>query len=1294
MDLKVQDIRQDFLIFVYEQFGDGTWVDQADEIESIVSKMLDSNTSQLQALIDELKALGLKKDKIQSNQTQRYLKNIQNQPEQLFEDKNDETPTDCGSNQSQSFLKLSNQLQDQQTNISKMADMISSYEKLLPIKILQQFHENGFDQVYIRNLLIQENVNKLIQLIKTGSCNCIGFLGDFRVAYKILSFVAPEIIQVDFENEIFDQFDQLVAYTDGNTIFMVFQESKYLLKENSFENNDKALYIRYILDTCQTVVLCLNEESVLNWSEANPFQNNISTKIKFTEDKSHEFILNVLWTVKKQFIPGMKKIVKQFIIKNLKRIKQEQELQQAMQFILQFFIGNNEQIMKIEEIFAKLKDQIKKYQKQCLEKNQLEITNINRQNDFEIVLKQYLDYIDLNPDDVIQNTLIEINQRFKGFCVECTKKKSYFCMQCDNFQITLKKIFQQFEQNIDFNQLKQMSQIQIVDEYKKNQKLFVKNLENKQYEEFIIQVDNITQFLKEKIVDHAINRMENSINNNWVLLKNIQCEFNIQREKILQVLEQQLNDEPKKIIILRPLTNKFASKKNKNIIRTIQNLYDIKLPKEAHSILNYFCFDSEIDYIATYNANSPKEDQKVTIWKIKRNFKGNQQQIFENVFSINSSDVCIHINSKSKQWIVFDNVNMNQAMGEIKQDYSFSQEKSFSNVYASQIKEIEHAIRRVDKCFTLNEIDDKIFIYEKEMQQYYTVSLDINGEMVKMEDLKIRKVFNCLSDKVKVFETDESLKITDSNYLIKFQVNIDRLKYQDFKIIDNQITVMIIVIYQGCNIESYVISNEFENQSISVEQGNQQEVIQKRIGNPCIDSLVESIKNYGQNFTELGCPQQNNLYCLYEQAQPNQQSFNLSKKINQYLNQCFQALQINYQLTYEENQNSCNIEFVAEQIQQFSEKHSQPISIQQLTLLLLTRIPIQISTIKQSNYYPLINGQFWDQQQYQRSESLLKLQDVKKQINFGWFEEVLRSIKKESLYVISIFGRQSVGKSSLLNRMFGTRFGVSVSRCTDGVWLGYTVFQGTQILVLDCEGLFSIKRSKADELKLLQQITLISDISILLVGLEAIDKPFKDLLNNLMLSNKNKRGGAGIYFQGSLEILVKDVNGQNDSNKIQKELAPIQNLKIDTNIHYLYPYYHEGFNNNLKIIRNSIMQNLNKKQQNAEQTLSIFKYSIAQLFLDDDTDIELLQYKLEIKDLTNQFKLAFLDISKLKVVESELQINFTYQQRNKLDQMLIKQNDSFEIEIEEEKEQIKAKVKLRQITNNNIHQSTFLVKNI
>ncbi|KAL4462714.1 hypothetical protein ABPG74_000544 [Tetrahymena malaccensis] len=1321
-----------------------------EELLEILHKKLHPQSDQLEIEANsdskslKKKLMNYPNQKTTQNLSNKQQPNFQNDSNQIFGDKFNEKALDPESIQNKSYLKVTNFFQSNQKT-----EMVHFSEKCEPIKIIQQFYEYSFDQVYVRNKVITQNVNKLLMLIKSGVCNCVGFLGDFRVAYQILTCIVPNLSLVELESDDLDQFDQLVAYTDGSTVFIVYHDTKYFQKENIFENTDRSLYIRNILDTCQTVILCLNEDFVKNWSDFNPFQNKSTTEIKYNNNQfiddfkvskiETQFMKQpkesqiakcsldcqeVIYTwsevdsqaiFQEQYENNKMKIEKfidnlNFEIYQTTRFNQEQgeELKITMQKIQLFFLNNNQQQQKIEEIFNFIKNEIQRYQNMWEINSSLESAEIE-QDDINILFKLINPHYNKDssqiPKDVISQTLQDIYQKYRGFCLDCTKKKiSFYCKDCMNLQEILKDVLIQYNNSINFKNIQKIKNTQeIVDEYYNNSRKFVNNLQNCQYEQFITQFedsqiyftqqinkfkqrifikksqkDNVHQLLKQKIVEHAIKAILKQNENKRILSQNIQNVFDQQKENILSVLQNQLNQEQKKLIVIRPLINQFDSKKNINIIHNYQNLYDVKLPKEAHSILNYFCFDSEIDYLATLNSDSPKEDQKVTIWKISKNSKGNEKQIFQNVFSMNSSDVCIHINSKSKQWIVFDNINRKQAMGEIKKDYSFSQEKSFSNVYSNKIKEIQHTIGRVDNCFILNGFEDKIFIYEKQFSQYYAVSLDSNlielynfqlsaknnNKIEKVENLKIHKVFNCLKDEIYVFETDESLQITDQNYVIKQKIAIDRLRYKDFKIINNQKTVMIIVINQDCQIESYVLTNDSNNEPILIESDIDQDFTERRKGNPMIDNLVESIKNYGQNFVELGCPKQNQLFCYYEEAQPSFQSFNLSYKITQYLKECFKALQINQQIIFQEKQNFNNIAQLINQVEIFLQKSSMPISVNQLKLLLLTRIPIQISTIKQSNYYPLIDGQLQDQDQFQRSESLLKLEDVKKQINFGWFEEVLKNIKNESLYVISIFGRQSVGKSSLLNRMFGTRFGVSVSRCTDGVWLGYTSLNNTQILVLDCEGLFSVKRSKAEELKLLQQITLISDISILLTGLEVIDKPFQDLLNDLVLSNKNKQAGS-IYFQGSLQILVKDIIGQKDINTIKNELFPSLNFKINTNINYLHSYLHLDFNNNLQIIRNLIMGKLNKKQQNAEQTLSIFKYSIAQLFLDDDTDIEQIYYKFEIQNLTKQFKFTFLDINQLKIIkEDQCIIEFFYRNGNKEDNIFIKLNsgiDSFKI---------------------------------
>ena len=83
------------------------------------------------------------------------------------------------------------------------------------------------------------------------------------------------------------------------------------------------------------------------------------------------------------------------------------------------------------------------------------------------------------------------------------------------------------------------------------------------------------------------------------------------------------------------------------------------------------------------------------------------------------------------------------------------------------------------------------------------------------------------------------------------------------------------------------------------------------------------------------------------------------------------------------------------------------------------------------------------------------------------------------IYVVSIMGKQSSGKSYLLNRLFGTRFGVSSARCTDGIWISFSIVDNILFFLLDCEGLFGSRRTDDEETMLLTFNTSISDATIL-----------------------------------------------------------------------------------------------------------------------------------------------------------------------------------------------------------------------
>ena len=89
------------------------------------------------------------------------------------------------------------------------------------------------------------------------------------------------------------------------------------------------------------------------------------------------------------------------------------------------------------------------------------------------------------------------------------------------------------------------------------------------------------------------------------------------------------------------------------------------------------------------------------------------------------------------------------------------------------------------------------------------------------------------------------------------------------------------------------------------------------------------------------------------------------------------------------------------------------------------------------------------------------------QIEVTSFEAVLNwvhELKKNnmSLFVVTILGPQSSGKSTLLNYLVGAKFHVSAGRCTKGLnamLLRTDLDKNKEILILDSEGIFSLERN-------------------------------------------------------------------------------------------------------------------------------------------------------------------------------------------------------------------------------------------
>ena len=89
-------------------------------------------------------------------------------------------------------------------------------------------------------------------------------------------------------------------------------------------------------------------------------------------------------------------------------------------------------------------------------------------------------------------------------------------------------------------------------------------------------------------------------------------------------------------------------------------------------------------------------------------------------------------------------------------------------------------------------------------------------------------------------------------------------------------------------------------------------------------------------------------------------------------------------------------------------------------------------------------------------------------INGPWINSVMAALQEQTMinddtpsrvFVLSVAGAQSSGKSTLLNLMFGCRFRTAVGRCTKGSFMQLVRTKGTDeyqyVLIVDCEGVGS-----------------------------------------------------------------------------------------------------------------------------------------------------------------------------------------------------------------------------------------------
>ena len=139
---------------------------------------------------------------------------------------------------------------------------------------------------------------------------------------------------------------------------------------------------------------------------------------------------------------------------------------------------------------------------------------------------------------------------------------------------------------------------------------------------------------------------------------------------------------------------------------------------------------------------------------------------------------------------------------------------------------------------------------------------------------------------------------------------------------------------------------------------------------------------------------------------------------------------------------------------------------------LLCPLPIQIARAENNSLKPMIDGQ-----SVPRGLVFANTEALASQIRLGAYEEILAQWKGP-LKVVSSMGKQSSGKSYLLNHLSGSPLAVADGRCTDGVWMTVREAGGCLYVLLDFEGLGSFERSEQEDMLLSVLNAAISSLTI------------------------------------------------------------------------------------------------------------------------------------------------------------------------------------------------------------------------
>ncbi|KAH7282153.1 hypothetical protein KP509_35G015100 [Ceratopteris richardii] len=253
-------------------------------------------------------------------------------------------------------------------------------------------------------------------------------------------------------------------------------------------------------------------------------------------------------------------------------------------------------------------------------------------------------------------------------------------------------------------------------------------------------------------------------------------------------------------------------------------------------------------------------------------------------------------------------------------------------------------------------------------------------------------------------------------------------------------------------------------------------------------------------------------------------------------------------------------------------------------------------------------------------------------LQFGTYDLLLEPWKGK-IKVVSSMGKQSSGKSYLLNHLAGSLLDVAGGRCTDGVWMTVRWDSECMYVLLDFEGLGSFERNDQEDMLLSTLSAAVSNVTIFNKKDFHMDKEteaiFQRFQHGVTLVKADDKLFKGVFF-----IAVKDVDNADVEDLKVEFYEKIRTMCTRTNenfllrmydgqvcIYALPPFQRYEFNRSIEMLASGIRE-VPTQYKNGRSFLQDFKLVLAQISAQDWSSVDSRRVMMRISMLRTHLQSA------------------------------------------------------------------------